>query len=274
MTSTASSLPLITRARSHAEREAITDHSGKYTYTDLLEGSARVATTFLGGRPDLAEARVAFLVSPSFEHVAVQWGIWRAGGIAVPLAVSHPASELEYVIADAGADIVVADADAAGKLEPLARAAGARFLLVADALDAVRQGQSMPDVSDERRAMMVYTSGTTGKPKGVVTTHANLRAQITALIEAWGWTADDRILLVLPLHHVHGIVNVVGCALWAGAACEMLPKFDAEETWKRIAAGRLTVFSAVPTIYTRLIAAWEAASPEQRACRKHAGGCG
>jgi len=265
VTSTASSLPLITRARSHAEREAITDHSGKYTYTDLLEGSARVATTFLGGRPDLAEARVAFLVSPSFEHVAVQWGIWRAGGIAVPLAVSHPASELEYVIADAGADIVVADADAAGKLEPLARAAGARFLLVADALDAVRQGQSMPDVSDERRAMMVYTSGTTGKPKGVVTTHANLRAQITALIEAWGWTADDRILLVLPLHHVHGIVNVVGCALWAGAACEMLPKFDAEETWKRIAAGRLTVFSAVPTIYTRLIAAWEAASPEQRA---------
>ena len=72
--------------------------------------------------------------------------------------------------------------------------------------------------------MMVYTSGTTGKPKGVVTTHANLRAQITALVEAWEWSADDRILLVLPLHHVHGIVNVVGCALWSGAVCEMLPE--------------------------------------------------
>ena len=265
VTRTASTLPLIARARTHAEREAIKDHSGEYTYIELLDGSARAAACLLGNRPDLAEARVAFLIPPSFGHVAVQWGIWRAGGIAVPLAVSHPASELEYVIADAGADIVVADADAAGMLEPLATAAGARFLLLADALGAVHQGQSLPDVSEDRRAMMVYTSGTTGKPKGVVTTHANLRAQITALIEAWGWTADDRILLVLPLHHVHGIVNVVSCALWAGAACEMLPKFDAEETWKRIASGRLTVFSAVPTIYTRLITAWEAASPERRA---------
>ncbi|HEU5220181.1 MAG TPA: acyl-CoA synthetase, partial [Gemmatimonadales bacterium] len=84
--------------------------------------------------------------------------------------------------------------------------------------------------------------------------------------EAWGWTASDRILLVLPLHHVHGIVNVVGCALWAGAACEMLPKFDAEETWRRIESGRLTVFMAVPTIYRRLIAAWDAA-PEARQVR-------
>jgi long-subunit acyl-CoA synthetase (AMP-forming) len=73
----------------------------------------------------------------------------------------------------------------------------------------------LPAVAEDRRAMMVYTSGTTGKPKGVVVTHAALRAQITSLIEAWGWTGDDRILLVLPLHHVHGIVNVVGCSLWA-----------------------------------------------------------
>ncbi len=261
----ASSLPLIARAHSHADRVAITDHHGEYSYAELLDGSARAAGHFLDGRDDLEEARVAFLVPPSFAHVAVQWGIWRAGGIAVPLATSHPASELEYVIADSAADIVVADADAAAILEPLARAAGVRFLLVADALAAARRPEPLPDFSEDRRAMMVYTSGTTGKPKGVVTTHANLRAQITALIEAWGWTADDRILLVLPLHHVHGIVNVVGCALWAGAACEMLPKFDAEETWKRITSGRLTVFSAVPTIYTRLIAAWEAAGPERRA---------
>jgi len=111
---------------------------------------------------------------------------------------------------------------------------------------------------------MVYTSGTTGKPKGVVTTHANLSAQITALIEAWGWTAADRILLVLPLHHVHGIVNVVCCALWAGAGCAILPRFDAGDTWRRIATGQLTLFMAVPTIYARLIAAWEAAPPEAR----------
>jgi malonyl-CoA/methylmalonyl-CoA synthetase len=112
--------------------------------------------------------------------------------------------------------------------------------------------------------MMVYTSGTTGKPKGVVTTHANLEAQVTCLIEAWGWVPDDRILLVLPLHHVHGIVNVLTCALWAGATCEMLAAFDAGLVWDRLASGKITLFMAVPTIYRRLIAAWEAAPVEQQ----------
>ena len=107
--------------------------------------------------------------------------------------------------------------------------------------------------------MILYTSGTTSRPKGVVTTHANIAAQIKSLMEAWEWQASDRILLCLPLHHVHGIVNVVGCALWSGAACEMLPRFDANIVWDRIAGGTLTLFMAVPTIYAKLIAAWEAA---------------
>jgi len=119
--------------------------------------------------------------------------------------------------------------------------------------------------------MMVYTSGTTGKPKGVVTTHTNIVAQVASLVAAWEWRADDWILLVLPLHHVHGIVNVLTCALWAGARCEMLPKFDAEQVWGRVAAGELTLFMAVPTIYGKLITAWEAAAPDRR--RAWSAGC-
>ena len=113
--------------------------------------------------------------------------------------------------------------------------------------------------------MILYTSGTTSKPKGVVTTHANVAAQIKSLVDAWEWSASDRILLCLPLHHVHGIINVVGCALWSGATCEMLPRFDANAVWDRIAGGELTLFMAVPTVYTKLIAAWDAASPARRA---------
>jgi len=94
-----------------------------------------------------------------------------------------------------------------------------------------------------------------------VTTHGQLRAQIDSLLTAWGWTADDRALLVLPLHHVHGIVNVLGSALAAGAACDILPQFEPETAWPRLASGEVTVFSAVPTIYHRLIAAWDAAPP-------------
>ena len=97
-------------------------------------------------------------------------------------------------------------------------------------------------------ALILYTSGTTGSPKGVLLTHANLQAQIKSLVQAWSWSGEDRILNVLPLHHTHGIVNVSMCALWSGACCEILAPFDAGRVWQRLASGDLTLFMAVPTI--------------------------
>ena len=92
-------------------------------------------------------------------------------------------------------------------------------------------------------------------------------------MEAWGWQPADHILLVLPLHHTHGIINVLTCALWSGAQVTIHPKFDAGVVWEAIAGGALTLFMAVPTIYNRLIAAWEAAPMERQValsagCRK------
>jgi len=109
--------------------------------------------------------------------------------------------------------------------------------------------------------MIVYTSGTTARPKGVVSTHANIGAQIAALVEAWEWRPSDRLLLALPLHHLHGIINGLGCALAVRATCEILPAFDAVAVWDRFGSGEITVFTAVPTMYHRLIGAWEAAPP-------------
>ena len=239
----------------------------------------------------MLEQRVAFLVPPTFAHVAIARGIWLAGGVAVPLAVSHPPAELEHVIRDSGASIVVGSGRQAEALEPIATAIGAQFLRTPNLLAGDSENGDSPrfgevgepqrladsrgvvektengDCPRFRRAMILYTSGTTGKPKGVVMTHANMAAQIGSLIEAWGWTAEDRALSVLPLHHVHGIINVVGCALAAGASCEILPQFETEPTWERLTSGEITVFSAVPTIYHRLIASWEAAPPQVQRAR-------
>jgi malonyl-CoA/methylmalonyl-CoA synthetase len=256
-------LPMAARAGGHAQRTALVAPEGTITYAQLLDASARVAAALLDGAADLHEARVAFLAPPGWHYAAVQWGIWRAGGIAVPLAVSHPPAELEYVVQDADAAIIMAHPDFADALRPIAARNERRFVLTPDALAAAPC--PLPAVDEARRAMIVYTSGTTGRPKGVVSTHATLRAQITSLVDAWAWTAEDRTLLVLPLHHVHGIVNVLACALWAGAACEVLPRFNADETWRAIESGRLTLFMAVPTVYGRLIAAFDAAGPERRA---------
>ena len=270
--------PLIARAEAHRARTALVGPEGAFTYGDLLDASARVAATLLAGQADLGEGRVAFLVPPGFHHVAVQWGIWRAGGVAVPLGVTHPPPELERVVRDSGAETVVGAPEVATALRPVATAARVRYLTTSQVLAPRRLSPAgarlstmlsvppvpLPAVAATRRAMIVYTSGTTGQAKGVVSTHANLAAQIASLVEAWEWRADDRILLVLPLHHVHGIVNVLSSALWAGATCETLPAFDADRTWDVIAAGRLSLFMAVPTIYRRLIAAWEAAPLDRR----------
>jgi malonyl-CoA/methylmalonyl-CoA synthetase len=257
-----STLPLIARAGHFADRTAIVDSQGGFSYHELLDASSRVAVALLGGRNDLEEERVAFLVTPGFPWVAMQWGIWRAGGVAVPLPLNSTRSELEYFIEDTQTSALVFDADGETLLAPIAGTRGIRALSYLDAL--AHATAKLPEVASERRAMILYTSGTTSRPKGVVTTHDNITAQITSLVEAWEWSADDRIVLCLPLHHVHGIINIVSCALWSGATCEMLPRFDANAVWERIASGSVTLFMAVPTVYVKLITAWEAASPEQR----------
>ena len=247
-------------------RTAIVASDGTFTYQDLDEASQRVAGALLGDNEDLNQTRVAFLVAPSFAYAAVLRGIWRAGGVAVPLATSHPPPELEYVIRDAGASVVVADAAVASGILGLAKAARARFLMAADALRGSPPDR-LPHLGSTRRAMIIYTSGTTGRPKGAVTTHQNIGAQIGSLVEAWRWTPADRLLLALPLHHVHGVINGLGCALAVRATCEILQEFDAEPVWTRLASGEISVFTAVPTMYHRLIASWENASPEVQRAR-------
>src|SRR3970040_1840219 len=123
-------LPMCIRARTHGGRTAIVASDGAFTYDELLSASERVATGLLNGVGDLGEERVAFLAPPGFAWVAAQWGIWRAGGIAVPLAASHPPPEHEYVIRDAGAGIVLVHPDFHDALGPVAAGAGTRFLFL------------------------------------------------------------------------------------------------------------------------------------------------
>jgi malonyl-CoA/methylmalonyl-CoA synthetase len=259
------------------DRLAIVAADGVFSYQDLAATSASVADV-LTERGDLADARVAFLVPPSFAFVAVQRGIWRAGGIAVPLAVSHPPAELDHVVRDSGASIVVGSGRQAEALAEIATRHAARFIRTPDLLAGNGDSPPFPETGTvplfppDRRAMILYTSGTTGKPKGVVTTHANIAAQMASLIKAWEWTSEDRALSVLPLHHVHGLINVVGCALAAGASCEILPQFETEPAWERLASGDVTVFSAVPTIYHRLIASWDAAPARMQRARSEGAG--
>ena len=250
------------RARQHADRIALIDAHGTWTYAQLDDAATRVASALLGPEADLQERRIAFLVAPGFEYAAIQWGIWRAGGVAVPLGLMHPPPELAYALDDAQVSSVLADPASVDKIRSAGNERSLPILLTTDALDSPLL--DTPPIELSRRAMMLYTSGTTGKPKAVVTTHANIQAQVESLVEAWAWSRQDHILHVLPLHHIHGIINVLGCALWIGATCEFLWPFDAKQVWQRFGHSDLTLFMAVPTIYAKLITAWENSSPEER----------
>ena len=244
-------LQQVRRAQSFGARVAVTSNGHDHSYDSLLSVSEAIAASLLDRSADLGEERVAFLIPASFEYAAVQWGIWRAGGVAVPLSLSAADPELEHVITDAQVDRIIVPEDSVEKLRPLCDRLSKPLLTV----EQISSGQSvpLPELDPQRRAMILYTSGTTSKPKGVVSTHENIQAQITTLVEAWGWLSEDSIPLFLPLHHVHGIVNVLSCALWSGARVDCFESFDAQAILERVADKEYSVFMGVPTIYVKLI---------------------
>ncbi|PRY89047.1 acyl-CoA synthetase [Mongoliibacter ruber] len=255
-------LTLIQNALKFPQKTAVIDNNGVFTYKDLLDRSQEVASCLLGNANDLNQARIAFMVPPSMEYLSVQWGIWRAGGIAVPLCTTYPFPSLQYVIEDTKADILVVAPEFEKILAPYKEDQSIRFISTQDFRSL--GNRELPEISTDRGAMILYTSGTTNLPKGVLTTHENIEAQISTLVEAWKWSQDDYTLSILPLHHVHGIINVNSCALWSGAVVEFLSHFDAAKVFEIFKKGHVNVFMAVPTIYFKLIAHYETLSESER----------
>lgn len=247
-------LELVARAQKHSGRIAFQDSGETFTYQQLLDDSKRVALALLDGEADLSEQRVAFLIPSGARYASIQWGIWRAGGIAVPLCLTAAEPELEYAIDDSQASIVIVQQDQLKRLEPTCRKLNVRCLsAVSLQVGESSEATHLPCIARDRRAMMLYTSGTTNRPKGVVTTHANIEAQTQTLVDAWEWKQNDCIPLFLPLHHIHGIINVMSCALWVGAKVEPYSRFDLKAVTERVRENAYSVFMAVPTIYVKLI---------------------
>ena len=251
-------IPIIDEAKKYMDRNAISSSGVDYTYQQLINSSYSFAQSYLAVNGDLSEERVVFMVKPGFNYVMVQWGIWLSGGVAVPVSITSPFETLQYVLNDTKATHLVIDNSLVDIITLVQRNYTIKICLI-DKEKVVQSFQ--PPVTSlinvNRMAMILYTSGTTSLPKGVVTTHANIVSQVTTLVKAWEWKNTDYTLCVLPLNHIHGIVNVVCCAMWSGACCEFLPKFDAEKVYKTFLEGKLTLFMAVPTIYYKLISQWE-----------------
>lgn len=231
---------------------------------------------------ELPAERLAFLTPPTCLYASTLLSAWVAGHIAVPLSPLYPPSARGEIVNDcAPSTLVTAEPYSAedvqsphdSSLPPMA----CLSLSLSGDLNEISSRTNLNDphkqltgvaenVRGERPAMLIYTSGTTGAPKGVVWTHSMIDYQVSTLSKLWRWSNRDRILNVLPLHHVHGIVNVLLSALYSGAHCEMMEKFSARDVWVSFCSAKNspTVFMAVPTIYQRLIRFYDDAADADR----------
>lgn len=246
---------------------AIISDGNAYSYEDLIQKAEVWASEILASKDDLNESPVAYMVTPGIDYVQTQWAIWLAGGIAVPVAVAHPLESIKYILEDTGAKTFVCSQVFKDLVQEFCQSAGVR-LLVLEELKVEsgkwKVGSLLPEIDENRGAMILYTSGTTSLPKGVLTTHHCILSQIKSLVEAWEYASTDHTLCVLPLHHIHGIINVISCTLFVGGKVEFLPSFSAEAIFERFEQKSLNVFMAVPTIYFKLITYLESIEPARQ----------
>ncbi len=222
----------------------------------LFEGAGRMAAA-------LAECgvapgdRVAVQVAKTIEAIQLYLGTVTAGGIFLPLNTAYTGPEVAYFIGDATPRVVVCDP---GRLEETRAVSGEARVLT---LDAEGHG-TLRDLADRQEpvapvaragadlAAILYTSGTTGRSKGAMLSHANLASNSATLRDYWRFTADDVLIHALPIFHTHGLFVATNVALLSGAQVVFLPGFDADAILDAMPGA--TALMGVPTFYTRLLA--------------------
>ncbi|KAL1900147.1 hypothetical protein Sste5346_002457 [Sporothrix stenoceras] len=255
-------------------RDQLIEAAGKYKTDDDLS--------------DLNGDRVAFMVENSYDYVVTLLAILAARAIAVPLSPAFPIPELQYIVDHSEALLVVSspkfDAKAKDLLAVELVSKPTHVQLEKHLGGGVHEKVELDEQADSGKAgMMLYTSGTTNRPKGVSLPERVMTAQAQSLNKAWEYSPKDHLLHVLPLHHIHGTINALYAPLFSGSSVEFLFPFNADAVWKRFAAPFLpaaegetksekeivTFFTVVPTVYSRLLATHKELSPEmQKATRE------
>ena len=231
-----------------------------YTWRDIDRASARIAN-LLASLELPAGARVAAQTDKSVEALLLYLAVLRAGLVYLPLNTAYQAGEIEYFIGNAEPSVVVCSPRNFAWVSTLTFKAGVQnvFTLGDDRSGSLLEraawhsDEQVPaDSQADDLAAILYTSGTTGRSKGAMLTHANLLSNARTLHTYWGWQASDVLIHVLPVFHVHGLFVASHGALLAGAKMLWFNKFEPRATLEQMA--RATVFMGVPTLYVRMLA--------------------
>jgi len=241
-----------------AHHPVLEEHDGRiYTAGQMRAaiGSMAAALAQCGVRPGM---RVSFVLAKGPHVLRLAHACLQVGAIFHPLNPSYTEQEVDYLVRDADPALVVCEPQERGRFEFL-RSVPVEIMT----LDAEGKGslgdlaaslaplECVATVGPRDTAAILYTSGTTGKPKGAQITHGNLTDSARALAEVWSVTADDVLLHMLPMFHAHGLLTAVNTMLVAGGRVRMVPVFDPEEVVRALPSS--TVIMGVPTHYARLL---------------------
>jgi long-chain acyl-CoA synthetase len=249
---------LVNTARSHPDRTAVRAGDRALRYRDLDELSARVACWLLG-RGITAGDRVGLMAPNTPEFAELYYGILRAGAIVVPMNPLFKAREVGYHLSDSGAALGLAWHGVADQAAAGAKNAGTELVVIEPAglAGTLARCDPAPAVADRApgdTAVILYTSGTTGQPKGAELSHANLLSNIevtrTTLLKL---RPEDVVMGALPLFHSFGQTVGMGCAVATGACLTLLPRFDPVRALEIIKRDQVTVLPGVPTMYAALL---------------------
>lgn len=234
-------------AQANRSRTALIDEDRSWTFGDLAEESDAIATLL---REKVSGDTVGVLLLNSPRYVTTLLGVWKAGKTPVPLNYLLPPQELAYIIRDSGMSALVTSqffAQAVAAIKPLFGDKG--VILMADAPDFPPKSAKPPEASYRDPALYLYTSGTTGKPKGVVLTHRNLAANVESCQQAGGFDHRDSFLCLLPFFHTYAITGTILLPLLNGSRMVLVDRFQPLKVMKLIEDHAISVFLAIPSMY-------------------------
>lgn len=234
-----------------ADRVLVEEGKRAWTYAEIEALTGRLAARLQGLGVAPGE-RVLAQTDKSVEALVLYFATIRCGAIYLPLNVDYTEAELDYFATDATPVLAVCRPAATALFGRIG--GGGLQVTTIGALFADLPGEQAASVPREASdvAAILYTSGTTGKPKGAMLTQDNLASNGEMLIDFWRFTPEDRLIHALPIFHVHGLFVAVHCVLLSGASMVFLPKFDAAQVVALMA--RASVLMGVPTFYIRLLA--------------------
>ena len=222
------------------------------TYGELEADSRQLAQQLIGQGIAVGD-RVAFQVRKTLKVISLHLALLRCGAIQVPINPDYAESEVHGFLSDAEAAVFIRDPacpDVDGPWSTLTLNENGEGTLC----DLAPADAPLPTVHSHDGAAILFTSGTTGRPKGALLTHRNLAHNAVTLIDAWGFTSHDHLAHVLPLFHTHGLFVAVHCALGSGASMTVVPRFEVDSVLDVMTADPpCTVLMGVPTYYSRLL---------------------